>query len=68
VAPSDDAAVRETLDFLGLSAVRAGQWMREIARTPSAAWHRAAILLIRVAAILDVVHASQNILFRPQAE
>jgi DAACS family dicarboxylate/amino acid:cation (Na+ or H+) symporter len=32
--------------------------MRQIARSAAAARHRAAILLIRVAAILDVVHAS----------
>jgi hypothetical protein len=32
--------------------------MRQIARPPAAARYRAPILLIRVAAIVDVVHAS----------
>ena len=52
VAPPDDAAVRETLDLLNFSAAWTGQRMRQIARAPPAARYRAAIVLIRVAAIL----------------
>src|SRR5687767_7608735 len=58
MAPPDDAAVRESLHVLNFSTARARQRMRQIARAPPSARHGAAVLLIRVAAILNVVHAS----------
>jgi hypothetical protein len=69
VAPSDDAAVRETLNLLHFSAARALDGMRQIARPPAASRHGAAILLVRRAAIFQCfIHPSSDILFRPPAE
>jgi hypothetical protein len=60
MTPPDDAAVGQTLDIVNFSAIGTAQGMGQIARPPAAARDHPPVALIRVAAIPDVVHASQT--------